>query len=259
MNRSQRRATVIRSIAAGLLCAGFGLGVVAPAFADNPGDDGPADAGNPVRGSAAGSAGAGDSPASTRRGMRPVAVTDKPEWRQDAGWAPDWNWPCHINWPTWPNWPDMLAPLVYRVRTGIILFPHAVVTAPPSQPVAVVGPHASVALGVATAEAPESVPPDVEAAGPAAQLAVAAPLAPPPPAPVTPQPPVPETVAPKPNSTPNPFHASVPSVNLHEVAAAALPGLAGIAALTALGGLLGYRQAKAGYVLRAAGTARFLQ
>lgn len=37
------------------------------------------------------------------------------------------------------------------------------------------------------------------------------------------------------------------------------PAWAGIAALTALGGFVGYRQAKAGYVLRAAGTARFLQ
>lgn len=44
-----------------------------------------------------------------------------------------------------------------------------------------------------------------------------------------------------------------------EVAALALPGVADIVALTALGGLLGYRQAKAGHFVRAAGTARFLQ
>jgi hypothetical protein len=44
-----------------------------------------------------------------------------------------------------------------------------------------------------------------------------------------------------------------------EVAVVALPGLGGIIAITALGGFLGHRQAKAGYVLRAAGTARFLQ
>lgn len=261
MNRSQRRATVIRSIAAGLLCAGFGLGVVAPACADTPGDDGTADAGNHLRGGATVSAGTGDSTsASTRRGtLRPSVVTENPQWRLDTGWDPDWHWPCNIIWPPWPNWPDMLAPFVYGVRTSVVLFPHAVVTAPSSQPLAVGGPHASITLGGAAAEAPESVPPNVDAAGPAAQSAAAAPLAPPPPAPVTPQPPAPEPVVPKPNSTPNPFHASVPSVNLHEVAAAALPGLAGIAALTALGGLLGYRQAKAGYVLRAAGTARFLQ
>ena len=47
--------------------------------------------------------------------------------------------------------------------------------------------------------------------------------------------------------------------NFAELAAVALPGLGGIIAITALGGFLGHRQAKATYVLRAAGTARFLQ
>lgn len=44
-----------------------------------------------------------------------------------------------------------------------------------------------------------------------------------------------------------------------EVAALALPGFAGLLALTGLGGFLGYRQAKAGHVVRAAGTTRFMQ
>lgn len=44
-----------------------------------------------------------------------------------------------------------------------------------------------------------------------------------------------------------------------EVAALALPGLAGLLVLTALGGVVGYRQARAGHLVRAAGTARFLQ
>lgn len=44
-----------------------------------------------------------------------------------------------------------------------------------------------------------------------------------------------------------------------EVAGLALPGLAGLMALTAAGGVVGYRQAKAGHLVRAAGTARFLQ
>lgn len=47
--------------------------------------------------------------------------------------------------------------------------------------------------------------------------------------------------------------------DLGHVAALALPGLAAIVGMTALGGMLGYRQAKAGYVLRAAGAGRFLQ
>ncbi len=44
-----------------------------------------------------------------------------------------------------------------------------------------------------------------------------------------------------------------------EVAALALPGFAGLLALTALGGFFGYRQAKAGHVVRTMGTTRFLQ
>ena len=44
-----------------------------------------------------------------------------------------------------------------------------------------------------------------------------------------------------------------------DVAVLALPGFAGIIALTALGGFVGYRQAKSGHVVRAAGTTRFLQ
>jgi hypothetical protein len=44
-----------------------------------------------------------------------------------------------------------------------------------------------------------------------------------------------------------------------KVASVALPGLAAIAGMTALGGMFGYRQAKAGYLLRTAGAGRFLQ
>jgi len=40
--------------------------------------------------------------------------------------------------------------------------------------------------------------------------------------------------------------------------ALALAGAAGLAGLTGTGSWLGYRQAKAGFALRAAGTARFL-
>ncbi len=44
-----------------------------------------------------------------------------------------------------------------------------------------------------------------------------------------------------------------------EVAALAVPGVVGLLALTAFGGVVGYRQARAGHLVRAAGTARFLQ
>ena len=44
-----------------------------------------------------------------------------------------------------------------------------------------------------------------------------------------------------------------------EVAVLAVPGVVGLLALTALGGVVGYRQARAGHLVHAAGTARFLQ
>jgi len=47
--------------------------------------------------------------------------------------------------------------------------------------------------------------------------------------------------------------------DLARVVSMALPGLAAMAGMTAIGGLVGYRQARAGYLLRAAGAGRFLQ
>ena len=44
-----------------------------------------------------------------------------------------------------------------------------------------------------------------------------------------------------------------------EVAALAVPGVVGLLVLTALGGVVGYRQARASHLVHAAGTARFLQ
>ncbi len=49
------------------------------------------------------------------------------------------------------------------------------------------------------------------------------------------------------------------SADITKLAMVALPGLAAIAGMTALGGVIGYRQARAGYVLQAAGAGRFLQ
>jgi hypothetical protein len=46
--------------------------------------------------------------------------------------------------------------------------------------------------------------------------------------------------------------------DLAGLAAVALPGTLGLLALTGLGGVLGYRQAKAGRALRTAASARFL-
>jgi len=49
------------------------------------------------------------------------------------------------------------------------------------------------------------------------------------------------------------------SAQIGEIAGVALVGLAGLFAFTAVGGLIGYRQAKAGLAVRAAGTSRFLE
>jgi hypothetical protein len=42
------------------------------------------------------------------------------------------------------------------------------------------------------------------------------------------------------------------------MAAVAVPGVTGILVLTSAGGLVGYRQARAGHAVRASGTARFI-
>ena len=65
------------------------------------------------------------------------------------------------------------------------------------------------------------------------------------------------------SQVPESFRLGYPSylreAKIGEVAVFALPGIAGILALTALGGFLGYRQAKASHVVRATGTERFLR
>lgn len=50
-----------------------------------------------------------------------------------------------------------------------------------------------------------------------------------------------------------------PDADIGGAAARALPGLAAILGMTAIGAIVGYRQARAGHMLRAAGAARFLQ
>ncbi len=49
------------------------------------------------------------------------------------------------------------------------------------------------------------------------------------------------------------------TAGLPQVAALAVPGLVGIMVLTGAGGLVGYRQAKAGHAVRVGGTARFMR
>jgi hypothetical protein len=48
------------------------------------------------------------------------------------------------------------------------------------------------------------------------------------------------------------------NAGLSQVAALAVPGVTGMLVLTCAGGLLGYRQAKAGHAVHTSGTARFV-
>lgn len=268
MSRSQRRAAVIRrAIAAGLLCAGFGTGALAPAAADSGVDGrgpGPSNHDGSGRGGppAAPNADAGSGTPS-RRGVRTLPA---PAPAGDEEWHPPHHWWCHIVWPDWPIAP----PLPFtRNRNAFIFYPGPAAQAPVTVLGVASAPHASTALAGAVAEAPAAQDPAAAPPAAAGQSGAAAfsgvqsvpampvalpevPAAPPPDARQ------PEIVAAVPNP-PRTGLPGVPAANLGQIAALALPGLAGIAALTALGGFVGYRQAKAGYVLRAAGTARFLQ
>ena len=258
MNRSQRRAAVIkRLIAAGLLCAGLAAGVAVPAAADAGHDtDGVVASNNRAvgRGSQAAVSGATETVSPrTRRGVRTPLPNDD-EWHPHPYW-------CELVWLPWPIDP----PLPYTGnRNGIIaqLLPTPA-AAPVAGGIVAAGVHASTGLTEAAPEAPPATapaaPPAAAASSAGSAVAAAAlPAASPPPAAAPPSVIRPESVAPPTNRV-MPRLPDLPSTDLAGIAAVALPGLAGIAALTALGGFLGYRQAKAGYVLRAAGTARFLQ
>ncbi|ULP36612.1 hypothetical protein MJO55_26135 [Mycolicibacterium rufum] len=97
-------------------------------------------------------------------------------------------------------------------------------------------------------------------AGPGAGIPVAPRQALGEPPPARRPPPAPET-APGPRVAPPGrigYRETLRSAGTSQLAALAIPGVVGILVLTALGGLLGYRQARAGQAMRAHGTARFM-
>lgn len=255
MNRSQRRAAVIKgSIAAALLCSGAGMAAVAPAVADVGGYDDSPDVSDHAATVRPGQAVMDDVRAGNserpRRGLRTPPAGDHPEWHP----RPDW--PCHFLFPIVPFVP----PLPYTGNRNGIIFQAGGMQAPIAvlSGVADTGEHATTALdGPAAAAVPAALPAVVDPPG-AVAISLALPELTPPAAP-PPLPQQPESVAAPVDSDRTELPNRLPQTNLGRIAATALPGLAGIAALTALGGFLGYRQAKAGYVLRAAGTARFLR
>ena len=54
------------------------------------------------------------------------------------------------------------------------------------------------------------------------------------------------------------YPAYLQSASVAEITALAFLGVAGLVTLAGVGGFVGYRQARSGFALRAAGTARFL-
>jgi hypothetical protein len=194
--------------------------------------------------------------------------------------GPGWPWP----WP-WPvpgdpgdpstsdgeygeNRPETLPPTapmppmgepdspgVLDVVPGIGAGSNDATAAPISVPIIITRP-----IGIAPAPAPAVGPP--VGAGPAPGAGLPATprqgaSSPPPPRPQAPVPPG--------NSGALPGQAyragyteSLRSAGLPQLAALALPGLAGILVLTGAGGLVGYRQARAGQRIRPSGIARFM-
>ena len=172
-----------------------------------------------------------------------------------------WHWPCPIIWPSAGPVPVDAG----GASNGVIAF----VDLPPTY-LPAVAPFSDLAAPRLPAFAIESLagPPESGAgfgqAPPAPQgqpdraaTPAAVPLAGGITPPAAPVPQRPSAGAPPPEGRLG-YPAYLRNADFAQVAAVALPGLAAILGVSALGGFLGYRQAKAGFVLRAAGTARFL-
>lgn len=295
MNPSQRRVAVIGlTITAGVSCAGvFGVGTAAAeeasagAAADRrPGAESAAT--NPRAGGRVDARShRADAQNNDRRAARPPAAVRpvrvgaaQPPPHQH--WQPHQHWPPHPHWPPGPPCPDVwpILPSVVVLpdreipSNGLVLagplgFPQNLGVATP-----VFGPPSErVVLGVAaSAPEPEPVgavppngPPSMSAAPdrPAATPPRASAQAPPEPArsagrPVAAPLQQPKTQAPLGDTARLGYPNRLRHADLPAVASMALPGLAAILGFTVAGGFLGYRQARAGSALRAAGTARFL-
>jgi len=299
VNRSRRRTAVVSwAITAGVLCGAVGIVGVVPAAAspvgagETPGvGDGSSGSDRPnnvvgrgpeVRRTGPGTAADRPSPrrgypgratarvptgsvsAETAETVEAGGTDDLHEWHWNRHWH--WHWHCHIILPTG----EPLPPGTGGPNNSIIglvdltpaqlppVVPFSGFSAPPLPGFAVESlggpPESGAGLGQ-TPPAPQGEPD--RAAAPAVPPA-AAPLAGGINPPAAPVPQRPETGAPPPESRLG-YPAYLRNADFAQVAAVALSGLAGFVAITALGGFLGYRQAKAGYVLRATGIARFLQ
>jgi len=210
-------------------------------------DDGPHHRGYPRRGAGVGRVPPGGVPA---EGAEPA---ESP-------------WLCHIIWPVLPV--PVVPAIDAAVRRNTIIFGLAPV-GPPAPPLAVLSGAVDLAplkvriarriaraRDVSNSGLPQPATAEPPRFGPSMTPAVVVPFAgPAPPA----APPRPEVGGGSPEPGRVGYPAYLRDADIAEVAVVALPGLAGIVGITALGGFLGYRQAKVGYILRAAGSARFLQ
>ena len=292
MNRCRRCATVISgAITAGVLFGGVGVVAVTPAgadpaaSADSAGTDAAATGGRNTsnatgerrpraRSSSPMQSGPAVSDPGAGRGLggrvRPAPEGAKGEIEDEIAEQ----WPCH--------WLPFIEPVRPPVPAGVdngswLAFPGPVaVTAPvaqlaggvapalPGLDLALAPPAARSAAAAATPAAaavvaPEFVPPEPSSSAPAEVARPAAvPLAGPPSRASGP-PPLTRPAASPPEAVRLGYPEYLRQATMTELASVALPGLAAILGLTALEGLLGYRQAKAGYLLPAAGAGRFLR
>lgn len=254
------------TITVGAVCGAAGLVTVAPAAAD-------ADSGGPAGTDQGLAVGPGTHERKARTSGRPPrrgaadANSERPGGRGTP--VPDGDTDTASHPPDcrhWPYWPPFVPPVDPEVGNRNALFAGGAEAAPAVPP-----------LSLVTAMTTSSRV--SEGAGPATATVTAAtaPLSPPSGGPMIPSPPPPPAPSPRPPAGPPepapassapPARSATPppaapqaadlAPDLTDATVQALPGLVGLAVLTGAGGLLGYRQAKAGFALHAAGTARFL-
>ena len=279
---SRRRAPGIAwAITAAVLYAAVGIGTSAPAGADDSGRGQAAGADVDAPDAAGPSNDSG--PRRPGHGKGRVASAGTGPGDSAAGQSAHPGGPCPW-WPI-PPLPPPVTPVapIDRGNNGFIAAP----TVAPVIPVAQVGAAAEppVDIGDLPADAPAPAAPDAVPAPawyPAAPSLLPGPVARPVAPPVAAPPSIPAAVPVRPAQMsapaapppppqrqgeglqpPAPVRLGYPDdlrdADLAKVVSMALPGLAAMAGMTALGGVVGYRQAKAGYLLRAAGAGRFLQ
>ncbi len=269
MNTSSRRAPVIAwAITAGVLYGGVGVVIPAPAGAD----DTAAGPGAGTQTDASGAASASNASEPRRHGRGTASAADDGSTEPDDHPCPWWPRPLPKPMPFVPgrgggNGGGFIAPVV-APTAPVAVFGDRVIPAggtgtlpdglpdltglPAPAPVArapvAAAPASSAVLPAATAPPARPIPrtiptpPITPAAIPGPRVAVAVPAAPAPPAP--------ERLG---------YPEVLRDADVVTLLSRALPGLAAMFGMTALGGVLGYRQARAGYLLRAAGTGRFLR